>query len=109
MSKENAVLNELTELKSKFDRVMDKLTLTDMDLTVISAEYGQLKKLVKSRLDELQQAAAMNVDEQNYLLPALREVHLHCVARGNTQNRQTLSDSLGDAQDYLSHYLSQKR
>ncbi|GAB2646006.1 hypothetical protein [Vibrio panuliri] len=108
MFEDNAVFDEIMELKSKFDKVMDKLSLTDADVSVISAEYAQLKAQVKMRLNDLQCTANATSDEKTYLLPALREVHHHCVARSNTQNRQDLSSSLNDAQDFLSHYLSQK-
>ena len=102
------IFDELIGLKLEFNMVMEKITQVDIDISVGTKEYAYLKKKVKARCIELLRSEELNFEEQNFLLPALKEVELHCIARSNSKNRQELISSVYDAEDYLSYYINQR-
>ncbi|ELX4209572.1 hypothetical protein QJ367_004234 [Vibrio vulnificus] len=108
MSKAINVFDELIGLKLQFDEVMVSLTQTESAISVCTSVYAHLKNSVKTRRDELSRKKSLSFEEQSFLLPALKEVELHCVARSNSKNRQELISSVYDAQDYLSYYINQR-
>ena len=108
MSKAINVFDELIGLKLQLDEVMFNLTQNEPGISVCTSVYAHLKNSVKTRCDELSRKKSLSFEEQSFLLPALKEVELHCVARSNSKNRQALISSLYDAQDYLSYYINQR-
>ncbi|WP_025539125.1 hypothetical protein [Vibrio parahaemolyticus] len=108
MSRAINVFDELIGLKLQFDELMVSLTQTESGASVCNGVYAHLKNSVKTRRDELSRKKTLSFEEQSFLLPALKEVELHCVARSNSKNRQELISSVYDAQDYLSYYINQR-
>lgn len=112
----NEITEELNNLKSEFDELMpwfdtpkDGLSKQET-LSYISEEYSDIKSKVMERQKELEKAersGMLNQDESAFLVPAIREVALHCSARKGSKNVQELSSSIYDGQDYCSYWLSQ--
>lgn len=96
--------NEFSEAMSLFEQAVDKKILRE-----ISQRYSDLKKRIIERSNELQKADSLgrlNEQEKLLLLPAISEVALHCNAIIGSMNKQELSSSLYDGEDYLSYHLS---
>ncbi len=96
---------EFSEAMTLFERDTDRQTLQD-----ISKRYSSLKKQIVARDKELQKAESqgkLNKQEKYLLAPAIKEVALHCNARIGSMNKQELSSSLYDSEDYLVYHLSE--
>ncbi|WP_188731796.1 hypothetical protein [Pseudoalteromonas gelatinilytica] len=96
--------NEFSEAMSLFEQAVDKKVLRE-----ISQRYSVLKKRIIERSNELKKADSLgrlNEQEKLLLLPAISEVALHCNAIIGSMNKQELSSSLYDGEDYLSYHLS---
>ncbi|MEI5638979.1 MULTISPECIES: hypothetical protein [unclassified Pseudoalteromonas] len=96
--------SEFSEAMSLFEHAVDKKILRE-----ISQRYSELKKRIIERSNELQKADSLgklNEQEKFLLLPAIREVALHCNARIGSMDKQELSSSLYDGEDYLTYHLS---
>ena len=100
---------EFKEIFRLLDFPLEGLS-TQENLKVISQRYSDLKDRVNEQLKELERRDRNNElskDEQAFLLPAISEVSLHCSASKGSMNKQALSSSLYDGQDYCSYYSSQ--
>lgn len=94
---------EFSEAMSLFEQASDKKIIKE-----ISQRYSDLKKRITERSKELQKTdtfGKLNEQEKYFLLPAIKEVALHCNARIGSMNKQELSSSLYDGEDYLSYHL----
>jgi hypothetical protein len=106
------IVEELTSWKTEFSETMalfeqgdDKKTLKE-----ISKRYSILKERIVARNKEVKKAESqsqLNKQEKCLLAPAIREVALHCNARIGSMNKQELSSSLYDGEDYLAYHLSE--
>ena len=106
------IIKELTSWKSEFSEAMSffRIEPNQKILKEISNRYSMLKQRIIERLKELESMSANNMlDEEarTSLLPAIREVALHCNARIGSMNKEELSSSLYDAEDYLAYHLSE--
>ena len=100
---------EIQTLGNKFGALMKLFDSNNSNLDIISEQYSQLKLNVKDRLAELQKMeklGRLNDFGQNFLLPCINKVSLNCNARVGSKNKQDLSSSIYDGQDYCSYWLS---
>lgn len=115
MSKKD-VANKLKELKDDF---LTLLMLFDSpkngmnkkeNIDFISQEYTVLKERINDKLLELEKRdknAQLSQIELAFLLPAIKEISLHCKARKGSKNKSELSSSIYDGQDYCTYWISQ--
>jgi len=112
----NEISEKLKLLKEEFDELMDlfdtpKNGLNKQEtLDYISQRYSDIKSRVSEyhkELDKSYRSNRLNQDQSAFLLPAIREVSLHCKARKGSKNVQELSSSIYDGQDYCSYWMSQ--
>ena len=112
----NEIVEKLLNLKAEFDGLMplfdtQKSGLSKQEtLDYISNKYSEIKSEVMQYQKELEKSARdskLNQDEMAFLVPAIREVGLHCTARKGSKNTRELSSSIYDAQDYCSYWISQ--
>lgn len=103
----------LIELKGRFESIFrlfdfpeDGLSPKE-NLKFISSQYSELKEYVNSYNAQLKKSKNLSTDQINFLVPAIREVALHCNARKGSMNKVELSSSLYDGSDYCSYYLEQ--
>ena len=95
---------EFANAISLFEQGSDKKAIKE-----ISQLYSDLKKRILDRSNELEKADSLgklNKESKYLLLPAIKEVALHCNARIGSMNKQELSSSLYDGEDYLTYHLS---
>lgn len=77
---------------------------------MISERYSEIKVQVNERLKFLEKkdkANKLNEIELCFLLPALREVSLHCTANIGSKNIEQLNTSIYDSEDYCSFWLTE--
>ena len=97
--------NRFNELFHLLDKAVEKNTIK-----IASDGYSQLNEDVLQRKKELNKSevkGTLSIKEQTILVPAIREAALHCSAPKGSTNKQKLSSSLYDGEDYLSYYLNQ--
>lgn len=100
---------QFSEVLSLFDNPIEGLS-TQTNLKVVSERYTELKNQVfeyDKKLEKAQKYGSLSEFEESILLPAIREVALHCSARKGSISEKELSSSLYDGENYLSYYLSQ--
>jgi len=108
MTKKN-VKKELEILKSDFSELMDLFDNSHENSSLISKRYSEIKVQVNERLNFLEKeykANKLNEIELCFLLPAIREVSLHCTAKIGSKNIEQLSASIYDCEDYSSYWLT---
>ncbi|OQJ89561.1 hypothetical protein EM89_023145 [Vibrio parahaemolyticus] len=106
----NNVVSELEVLKNDFSDLMALFDNPKQNLPLISEKYSSLKTQVNERLKALEKAEKadkLNQTETNFLLPAIREVSLHCTAKVGATNLEQLSSSIYDGKDYCSYWLTE--
>ena len=112
----NNISKYLKQLKSEFDELMPLFDFPkeglngSENLEYISTKYTDIKTRVADYHRELEREESskkLNRDELAFLVPAVREVYLHCAARKGSKNRQKLVSSIYDGQSYCSYWLSQ--
>ncbi|WP_217540471.1 hypothetical protein [Vibrio metschnikovii] len=104
------VKKEILNLQSEFSELMELFNDYTNQLNTISSNYSELKVRINERLVELQKLDKLNrlnEYQRNFLLPCINEVSLHCNARVGSKNKQQLSSSIYDGQDYCGYWLSQ--
>ena len=109
MTKTNVKI-ELESLKSDFSELMDSFDNSHENLSFISKRYSEIKVRVNERLKFLEKedkAKKLNEIELCFLLPAIREVSLHCTAKIGSKNIEQLSASIYDGEDYSSYWLTE--
>lgn len=103
----------LIELRNRFENVFRLFDVPEdglspkENLKLISSQYSELKEYVNSYDEQLRKSKNLSDDQINFLVPAIREVALHCNARKGSMNKIELSSSLYDGSDYCSYYLGQ--
>lgn len=103
----------LSELKEQFEAIFWLLDNPSEGLSprenlkLISSQYSELKAHVNERSNKLQKSKTLNDVQTNFLLPAFRDVALHCTARKGSMNKIELGSSLYDGSDYCSYYIGQ--
>ena len=100
----------LSDLGTQFHELMLLLDANSESLSLISERYSDIKERVSNYLAELEKKdkkGVLNADESAMLLPAIREVSLHCTARKGSKNIQELTSSIYDGQSYCSYWVSQ--
>lgn len=108
MTKMN-VKTELENLKKDFSELMGFFDNSHANIAFISEKYSEIKAQVNDRLIFLEKEEKVNkLDRYEicFLLPAIREVSLHCTARIGSQNIEQLSSSIYDGEDYCSYWLT---
>ncbi len=108
MTKKN-VKKELEILKSDFSELMDLFDNSHENSSLISKRYSEIKVQVNERLNFLEKeykANKLNEIELCFLLPAIREVSLHCTAKIGSKSIEQLSASIYDGEDYSSYWLT---
>ncbi|MPX97955.1 hypothetical protein EHW61_15045 [Salinivibrio sp. VYel6] len=104
------IKTELQHLRNEFQSVMLLFDDFRRNVDEISRRYSQLKEQVKDRLkalEKLEKAQKLTKDEEYFLLPAINEVFLSCNAKVGAKDRLKLSESIYDAKDYCSYWLSE--
>jgi DNA anti-recombination protein RmuC len=104
------VKSELEYIKNEFSILMAHFNESKPDLNYISERYSELKRRVKVRLTDLEKvekSGKLSEVERSILLPAFREISLHCNARVGSKNSQELSSSIYDGEDYCSYWLAE--
>lgn len=104
------VKSELENIKNSFSVLMVLFYEPKTDLNYVSDKYSEFKRRIKDHLNDLEKvetSGKMNEVERSVLLPAYREISLHCNARARSKNSQELSSSIYDAEDYCSYWLAE--
>jgi len=104
------VKSELENIKNEFSVLMMLFNESNTDLNYISERYSELKCRVKDRLTDLEKvekSGKLSEVESSILLPAFREISLHCTARVGSKNSQELRSSIYDGEDYCSYWLAE--
>ena len=104
-----SVKTELENLKKDFSELMDLFDNSHVNIALISEKYAKIKTLVNDRLvflEKEEKVKKLNRYEVCFLLPAIREVSLHCTARIGSKNIEQLSSSIYDGEDYCSYWLT---
>ncbi|HFG1940673.1 TPA: hypothetical protein ACGF6E_003467 [Vibrio cholerae] len=104
------VKTELESLKKDFSELMALFDDSKSNISLISEKYSEIKVRVNERLKALEKADKANKlsqIEHCFLLPAIREVSLHCTAKIGSKNLEQLSSSIYDGEDYCSHWLTE--
>ncbi|HDY7997922.1 hypothetical protein BOO91_18765 [Vibrio navarrensis] len=104
------VKSELETLKQDFADLMALFDNQKQNMPSISRGYSEIKVRVNERLKVLEKADSANQlseTESSFLLPAIREVSLHCTARVGAKNLEQLSSSIYDGEDYCSYWLAE--
>lgn len=109
---EEKIIIELQNWKNRFAELFQLLDQAEGKdaIKAVSNGYLQLKEDILQREKELRKSEAkgsLSTTEQTILAPAIREAALHCSAPKGSTNKQKLSSSLYDGEDYLSCYLGQ--
>ncbi|ENM5900777.1 hypothetical protein DX885_000855 [Vibrio mimicus] len=100
---------ELEHLRKDFSELLTLIEHSNLDISQVSTKYSDLKLKVAHRLKTLQEAEKSNKlspIERHFLLPAIREVRIHCSARIGSQDPEQLISSIYDCEDYCSSWLS---
>lgn len=103
----------LVELKERFDSIFKLFDSPreglsyEQNLKLISSQYSDLKEYVNSYYKDLKGSQNLTEDQRYFLIPAIRDVSLHCSARKGSMNRSELSSSLYEGADYCSYYIIQ--
>lgn len=110
------IIEKLKDLKYEFDELMplfdspkDGMNKQE-SLTYISEKYSDIKSRVldyQKALEKDERAGKLNQDEIAFLVPAIREVALHCIAARGSKDERKLVSSIYDGQDYCLHWLSE--
>ncbi|HEH9439785.1 hypothetical protein [Aeromonas sobria] len=104
------IKTELENLKKDFSELMDLFDNSHANVSLISEKYSEIKVRVNERLiflEKEEKSNTLNRYEICFLLPAIREVSLHCTARIGSQNIEQLSSSIYDGEDYCSYWLTE--
>jgi hypothetical protein len=100
---------QFSEVSKLFDSPLEGRS-EEENLTVISQRYSELKARVLEYDKQLEKELTngmLSELELSILVPAIHDVALHCSARKSSMNREELSSSIYDGEDYLTYYLSQ--
>ena len=110
------IVETLNSLKSEFDELMPLFdtpkegTSKKENLSYISEKYSDIKARImdyQNRLEKEERSESLSQDEMAFLVPAIREVALHCAAPRGSKDERKLVSSIYDGQDYCSYWLSQ--
>ena len=108
----NEVEKEIFELQIQFTELMRLFDDKEVNLDLISVRYSNLKQQVNSRANDLEKARKdnrLNEYESYFLLPCIKKVSLSCNARMGSKDKQALSSSIYDGEDYCSYWLTEIR
>lgn len=109
MTKTN-IKKELERLKNDFSELIELFNNSHENFSLISERYSEIKVQVNERLKFLEKkdkANKLNEIELCFLLPALREVSLHCTAKTGSKNIEQLNTSIYDGEDYCSFWITE--
>ncbi|POG21504.1 hypothetical protein C2855_19635 [Aeromonas bestiarum] len=104
------VKEELESLKKDFSELMALLDDSKINISLISKKYSEIKIRVNDRLKALEKAdktSKLSQIEHCFLLPAVREVSLHCTAKIGSKNLEKLNSSIYDGEGYCSYWLTE--
>lgn len=107
--------NVITELIAWRTEFLDAIKLSELGesrecLGETSNRYGALKKKAIGRCKELQvrdSKGELNCVEKYLLVPAIKEIVLHCNARLGSMDRQELNATLCECEEYLADHLTE--
>ncbi|TGD70779.1 hypothetical protein E4634_20795 [Mangrovimicrobium sediminis] len=112
----NEIIQKLETLSSEFEELLihfdqPKEGMSRMEtVSFVSEQYSGIKDRVvdfRKQLEKDERDDRLSRDEEAFLVPAIREVALHCKARKGSKNVQELKSSIYDGQSYCSYWLAQ--
>lgn len=105
-------MQELEHIKSQFVQLMFEIDCCQDSkaLREISRRYNVHKEKILVQHKQLERKRTMGQlteIEGSFLYPAINEIKLSCRAARGAMDKEALSSSIYDVQDYASFYLSQ--
>ncbi len=103
------VKSELEAFYKELSELTDLFNDSKNNINLISNKYSELKFKINDRLKLLENAhrsSSLSQSEVDFLLPAIRDVSLHFVARVGSKNFTLLSSSICDGKDYCTYWLT---